>query len=94
MKNILCVPELEVGPSGSGPVWVMVYIFLRSGHVQEAISYLRDEAGKPDFANILAEYAKGETDSGSLGLPSEIEVQIRLEYMRVMRSNNADPYKR
>jgi len=94
MKSILCVPELEVGPSGCGPIWIMVYLFLRSGHIQEAIVYMRDEVGKPEFAAVLSEYAKFEAGSGTLGLPKEIEAQIRLEYLRVMRNDGTDPYKR
>jgi len=94
MKNMLCIPGLEVGPAECGPIWIMVYIFLRSGNIQDAITYMRDEVGDLDFASILSEYAKYESNSGSPGLPKELDAQIRLEYLRVMRMSNVDPYKK
>ena len=67
---------------------------LRSGKIDEAVKYLREQVGNHEFASVLAEYAKHEGTSGALGLPKELEAQVRLEYRRVLKTSNRDPFRR
>jgi hypothetical protein len=95
LKNIMSIPGIELGPGESGVVWAITYICLRSGKIDEAVAYLREEVGNHEFANVLAEYSKYEgTAGGALGLPKELEAQLRLEYRRVLKTSNRDPFKR
>jgi hypothetical protein len=94
LKNLGAIPGIEIGPGDSGPVWAIVYICLRSGKVDEAAKYMSERVGNEEFAAVLAEYSNYEGSSGMLGLPVDIEAQLRLEYRRVLKTSNRDPFKK
>jgi hypothetical protein len=81
---------LEVGAGDVGPVWLTIYILLRSGRISEAVSYMRDSICNMEFAKILEEYEK----TGATRLSTDTENKLRLEYRRTLKNSARDPYKK
>jgi len=84
------VSGMEIGAGDVGPVWLTVFLLLRSGRLTEAVSYMRDCICNNEFARILEEYEK----SGATKLPADIENKLRLEYRRTLQNSARDPYKK
>ncbi|KAL8707377.1 MAG: hypothetical protein Q9220_007601, partial [cf. Caloplaca sp. 1 TL-2023] len=90
--------ELELQKIGDGePMWAIVYFLLRSGLVQDAADYVRENAStfravERNFVTYLVSYAKDKDRR----LPRDLQDRISMEYQQKSRmapDNSLDPYK-
>jgi len=82
------VMTLEQGAGEAGPVWLIVYLCLRSGKAEEAAAYMKENIGNTEFASILQAYAV----TGIL--PYDVECKLRVDYRRSVRHASHDAYQR
>lgn len=80
---------VEMGAGDVGPVWIIVYLCLRSGKAEEAAVFMRETIGNNEIAGILQAYAI----SGGI-LPYDVECKFRSEYKRTVRPSSHDPFQR
>lgn len=88
LKGLTSTMGLEMGAGDVGPVWLIVYLCLRSGKAEDAAAFMKDAIGNTEFASILQAY------SISGMLPYEIECKLRIEYKRSIRHTTHDAYQR
>ncbi|KAL8949625.1 MAG: hypothetical protein Q9222_004287, partial [Ikaeria aurantiellina] len=90
--------ELELQKIGDGePMWAIVYFLLRSGMIQDATEYVRDNAStfravERNFVTYMVSYAKDKDRR----LPRDLQDRISMEYQQKSRmapDNSLDPYK-
>lgn len=88
LKSLSATLGLEMGAGDLGPVWLIIYLCLRSGKAEDAATFMKDAVGNTEFASILQAY------SVSGMLPYDIECKLRIDYKRSIRHSCNDPYQR
>ncbi|ODN00680.1 Nuclear pore complex protein Nup93 [Orchesella cincta] len=88
LKGLGALMTLEQGAGDAGPVWLIVYLCLRSGKAEEAATYMKENIGNTEFASILQAY------SVTGILPYDVECKLRVDYRRAVRHTSHDCYQR
>ena len=96
-KKDLVLESTDLQSLGNEFCWVIIFYLLRSGHVKEAVEYVRDNATAfraidRNFPTYIANYFKNDSRRLDEGLQDRINAEYN-QRARIAPENSVDPYR-